>query len=93
MTVLDTFPKQPNEVLDYDIDFSDWLAERDDTIASVTADCDDGIEVDLVTHLNGVVKLWMVGGTSGRSYKVTATVVTADGRTKEGDIRIQVREL
>lgn len=94
MATLEKFTKQPGETLDFDIDFSEWLADRDpdDTVSSATVDAEDGITVDSYVLSSGVVKVWLSGGTDGTSYKVTAAATTASGRTKEGEITIKVKE-
>jgi hypothetical protein len=37
-------------------------------------------------------KVWLAGGTSGARYKVTTTMVTHDGRTKEHEFLVIVSE-
>lgn len=51
---MDTFPKQPDEILDYDVDFSAFLAlETPDTLLSATSDVSEGItEADQTTYLD-----------------------------------------
>lgn len=100
MSILGTFNKQPDEVLDYDFDFSEWLTERDDTIASVTAEAEPGLtlpatvdSVDNPSHANGIVKVFTSGGTDKARYKVTVTVTTAAGRVKQAEIAVRVKEV
>lgn len=94
MATLARFTKQPGEVLDFDIDFRAWLADRDpdDSVASVTVSADTGITVDSYVLSSGVVKIWLSGGTDKTAYKVTATATTDSGRIKEGEITIMVKE-
>lgn len=93
MAILGTFPKQPLERLDYDIDFSEWLSAGD-TVVSATVIAATGIEAEtpLIDTTQKIVKVWITGGTSGVTYKVQVTAVTTEGRIKEGEIRIKVRE-
>lgn len=91
---LATFEKQPAEVQDYDIDFAtSYLADLADTAVSHTVAFDPGIEVPLTTMSDGVVKVWVSGGTSGQKYKITATITTVGGRVREGEILVKVKEL
>ncbi len=88
---LQKFTKQPNDVLDYDIDFSDWLVSGDE-VESVTVTAETGITVDSTNITSEIVKIWLSGGTDGSSYKVTALAVTEGGRTKEKEFIIKIKE-
>lgn len=91
--ILETYIKQPNEVQDYDIDFNEYLAGMgNDTITSHVVEADAGINVDTSLVINGVVKIFLSGGTDGGRYNVTARVTTAGGRVREGEIQIKVKE-
>lgn len=92
MAILGRFTKQPGEVQDYDVSFVDWLAALTDTAVSHTVTVDAGLTLDSSVLTDGVVKAWLRGGTDGTSYKVTVTVVTAVGRTKEDEIVVKVKE-
>ena len=94
MAILGVFIKQPQEVLDYDFDYSEWLPVSD-TIISATAVADAGITlgstiIDPATQR--VVKQWVSGGISGITYKIQITATTAGGRIKEVEFKIRVRE-
>ncbi len=91
--VLGRFTKQPADVLDYDFDYSDWLEDRNDTISSHSVVSEAGLVVGNVFVLNGVVKVFLSGGTNGSSYKVTCTVITTGGRTKQAEITVKVKEV
>jgi hypothetical protein len=92
MTILATFTKQPADVQDYDVDYSDWLAGFSDTGASATVAVESGITLNLYTLASGVVKVWLSGGADGSTYKITTTLTTTGGRTKQAEIRIKVKE-
>ena len=91
--ILGKFTKQPADVLDYDFDYSDWLDDRVDTIATQTVTADTGITVGTVSNASGVVKAWISGGTDGQTYKVTCTMTSAGGRIKQAEISIRVKEV
>lgn len=93
MTILATYIKQPNEVQDYDIDFTEYLASMGgDSILSHTVLADTGITVDSSLVINNVVKIFLSGGYDHESYNVTARVTTVGGRVREGEIKIKVKE-
>lgn len=90
--ILNTFIKQPAEVLDYDIDYSGSL-DAGDSIVAKTVIADTGISVDTSLIVGGnTVKIWISGGTNGATYKVTSRVTTAAGRVREDEIKIKVKE-
>lgn len=89
--ILATFVKQPADVQDYDIDFTDYLTGLSDTGASAEVVADPGITIDSDTLNAGVVKVWVSGGTAG-TYKITATLTTSAGRVKEAEIKLKVKE-
>ena len=93
MSVLGKFFKQPVEVQDYDIDFTSYLEFHNDLALSHTAFAESGISILSSALTNGVVKVFVSGGTDGNQYKVSATVTTQGGRIKQGDILVKVKEI
>ena len=98
--MLGIMPKQPADVLDYDVDFSTWLPQADTV---TTANAVVSPAYDAVTNPNGLqvtavqiqspdVKVWTSGGVNGITYKVTVSASTAGGRTKEVDFQIRVKD-
>lgn len=82
-----TFTKDPAAVLDYQLDWSAWLVA--DTIAtSAWAVAGSGIVVDSDTNDTTTATVWLSGGTSGKEYTATNTIVTAAGRTESRTIDI-----
>lgn len=97
MPVLGTFPKQPADVQDFDIDYGEFCAgfTPADTLDSATAPvvtADAGITVLQVTRSGNVVKVWLSGGVSGNTYKVTCRATTIGQRVKEVEIKVKVKE-
>jgi hypothetical protein len=86
-----TFEKDPDAVLDYQFDWSDWLAEGD-SISSYTIDEDTGITVDSSSNDADSVTVWLSGGTALENYVVRCEIVTSDGRTDERSMLLRVRE-
>ncbi len=91
--ILDTYTKQPAEVLDYDIDYTDWL-EAGDIIVGKTVTVDTGLNIDSSSIFGASlkVKVWLSGGTHGTTYKVTVTITTLLGMVKQDEFKIRVKE-
>lgn len=89
MATLNQFTKDPSAVLDYTTDWSQWLLTGD-TIASATVVATAGISVNSFSNTTTSVSAWLAGGTSGVPYQVTFGVVTAQGRTDERSITVNV---
>lgn len=85
-----TFTKDPSAVLDYQIDWSDWLGS--DTISTSSWDVQDGITEESDEKTTTTTTIWLSGGTAGSDYKLVNQIVTAEGRTDERTITILVRE-
>ena len=96
MTILAKFEKQPADVQDFDIDFSEWLADRNDSApgpAGFAVEVEPvGLTILAQTLTDGVVKVWTSGGTDGATYKITATVTTTWHRVKQAEIKVKVKE-
>jgi hypothetical protein len=79
-------PKPPAEVDSINFDFSERLAARGDTLASVTSlqiVNSPGAALDLSgpAHANGVVSAEWSAGTLGETYTLECVVTTTAGRT------------
>jgi len=92
MALLGKFVKQPIEVQDYVVDFSTWLTGLNDTVQSHTVAAETGIVVNSSVMTGGAVQIWLSGGTDGMTYKVTVTLTTVQGRVKQSEFKIKVKE-
>lgn len=92
--ILGNFTKQPVDVVDYDIDYSEWLTDGDNVQSAtiVTAPATD-LTIDAVFINDPRVKIWVSGGINGITYKVTVTTTTADGRVKQDEFRVKVKDI
>lgn len=90
MTHNQVFVKDPEAVLDYLFDWSDWLVT--DTITTSTMAAETGITIDDDDNDDTTATVWLSGGTAGEDYRVTNTIVTMGGRTDERTIIARVRE-
>jgi hypothetical protein len=93
MTILGRFTKQPTEVLDYDVDFSEWFADRTDVIGSIAVTADAGITIASSSNSGFVVKVVLSGGSNGVRYKITVRITTAPSAfVREADFVVTVKE-
>ena len=95
MANIGSFTKQPVEVLDYDIDTSDWITSGDLVITAASVSTPTGLTVVSTSIFDDglKVKVWVSGGTSGTTYKIETTMTTSDGRTKQSEWRVKVKEV
>lgn len=100
--ILGRFIKQPAETLDYDIDFTEFLADGDSLSTQGDPPLPDPL--DVVVSPSGLtlgptivigglkVKQWLSGGTNGVRYKVTMTMTSNAGRIKQVEFFVTVKD-
>lgn len=86
----DEFTKDPDAVLDYSIDWSNWLGA--DTISTSTWSVPAGITKDSDTKTTTKATIWLSGGTDSSDYELTNRIVTISGRKDDRTITIKVRQ-
>lgn len=88
----DTIPKDPDAVLPYDFDWTDWLDGA--TIATRTVTVSSGLTKDSDSIMAGSLKVrvWLSGGTAGQTYTVACKITTSDNRTDERTVSIAVMQ-
>jgi hypothetical protein len=84
------FVKDPDAVLDYQIDWSSWLDS--DTISTSDWTVPSGLTEDSASNTTTTATIWLSGGTEGETYTVINEIVTAGGRTDNRSIYIRVEE-
>ena len=90
MSVLAQFAKDPLAVLDYTVDWSLWLPTGD-SISTFTVTASAGITVNSSSNTNSTVTAWVQGGVAATPYTVTYLITTAQGRTDERTIILNVQ--
>ena len=87
--------KDPADVLDFGLDWSDQLAlaNPDDTISSVTWTVPAGLTSGAQFVVGAVATIWLSGGTAGTDYTIICRMVTSGGRTLERSVKLLVKEL
>lgn len=86
------FDKDPSAVLDYEFDWSAWLAVSE-IINSHTVTVPAGITRDSSSDTDTAVTAWLSSGTAGNTYTVTCQIVTNQARTDERSIVIRVKDM
>jgi len=108
MALLGSFTKQPAEVVDFDIDYSEYFSATDVIVSTgnpptpfgatifvtSTTETTPALAVDnsFVLDEGKTLKLWISGGTDGATYKVTARVTSSGGRVKEVEFKVKVKD-
>jgi hypothetical protein len=85
------FPKDPDAVLDYQWDWSDWLADGE-TITAAVIDVPDDLTLDSQEDTDTTVTAWLSDGVTGAGYKLTCHITTSEGRTDDRSIYIKCQE-
>jgi len=89
--------KDPSSVLDYTIDWTNWLSG--DTVSSVVYDLENGITTSTaiggvaVSNTTTTTTVNIAGGTAGNIYNVKCTMTTTNGRTVVKNFRIKVEDI
>ena len=92
-TIKKVIKKDPDARLDYTWDWTDWLVGADTIVnpVSVAYTPNDGSMTLGTPVINGGYVVVMIsGGTLGRSYRVTASIDTAEGREDDRSFTLQV---
>lgn len=83
--------KDPDEVLDYTLDWSARLGEVDIIIESLWPDPPAGIVMDSDSYSTSSTVLWLSGGEVNASYSFVNRIVTAGGRTMDQTVKLKVK--
>ena len=84
------YVKDPDATLDYEFDWSDWLATGE-TIASEDVTVEDGLTKGSVTESDGKVTVRLSGGTVNTRYSVACKITTSSGQIDERTMSILVK--
>ncbi len=82
--------KDPESVLDYSLNWSDWLGT--DTISAVVWTVPAGITQTTATNTTTAATIWLSGGTANAEYTIECKITTASGRTDERSFIVKIRE-
>lgn len=89
-------PKDPDEVLDYQLDWADPDDPRLETGETLTASqysiVEGDVEINSQTFAeSGLTTVWLSGGTSGTLCIVLNRVTTSGGRTYDQSVKLRIR--
>ncbi|MFJ4828412.1 hypothetical protein ACIP79_00500 [Streptomyces sp. NPDC088747] len=82
--------KDPDAVLDWVWDWSDWLAPGE-TITTSDFTVSAGLDLDSDSNTLSSATAWLSGGEPGTPYLVANRITTSAGRTDERSITIRVK--
>lgn len=79
--------KDPDEILDYTIDWSNRLST--DTIADSAWSVPTDLTIVTSSKTSTTTTIWLADGIAGNTYTITHTITTAAGRTLEETIQLR----
>lgn len=80
--------KDPNEKLDYQIDWSERLS--DDTIATSTWIIPTGLVLEVSSNTDTTTVVWLSGGVLSKNYKITNRITTVAGRIMDQSVFLTI---
>lgn len=88
--------KDPNEVLDYQLNWAnadDPRLETGETITSSTFSVEEGdVVIDSSSYVaSGLTTVWLSGGTAGIRCTILNRIITSGGRTYDQSVRLRIR--
>ena len=88
------FVKDPDAILDYSIDWSNWLGN--DTIDTSTWVAESPLIIisasDVIDATNTITTVFVSGGVVNNKYNLTNHIITAGGREDDRTITIIIKE-
>ena len=85
------FYKDPDAILDYVIDWSDWLTGTE-TISTSTWIVPSGITEESSSNTTTTATIWLSSGTVPLGYKVVNRIVSSDNREDDRSIFIRIKD-
>lgn len=86
-----SFDKDPNAILDYAVDWSQWLTSGE-TISVSTFTVGSGLTKEAESNTTTKATVWLSGGTAGKVYRVVNRITTNQARTDDRTLLIKVIE-
>lgn len=84
--------KDPDSILDYTVDWTDWLAPLADVIVSVEWLPSAGITVQSFSNTSATATAFVSGGVLDADEFVTCRITTAGGRTEDRTINFTMTQ-
>ena len=93
MSQVGTVTQQPADVQDYDIEFAEWFPPGD-VIVGCFIDVQPAMPLPPSYAIQGQrVKVWVYAGATDGKYKITVRPTTNDGRVKEVELMVRIKEV
>lgn len=89
--------KDPNEVLDYVMEWDERLDVGDEITSSIwffaVENDSPGLQIDSDDFVNSppYTVAWLSGGTLGVTYQLTNRITTAGGRTMDQTVKVKIK--
>lgn len=95
MALLGTITKQPREKIDFDLSYASVLAGRTDSLATIATEIApaDQLTVEYTQISGTTVKIKLIQGNTGVSYKVTVIATTNNNFVYEDEVTVMVEEV
>lgn len=87
-----TIRKDADATLDYQFDWSAYLTDPADAIASGSFIVEGGLTIHSQVFGQSAAVVWLSGGSVGLTYRVTCRITTNGGRTDERSIFLKIVE-
>jgi hypothetical protein len=92
-----TILKDPDAILDYTFDWTQWLAAASvtpDTIATAVGAVSGAVTaaINSTSHDAQKVTLWVSGGAAGEKIVLRCRITTAAGRTDDRTVYLKVKD-
>lgn len=88
---MSTFIQDPDALLDYAVDWSDYLATGDFIVSAETS-AQSGITIASQSFTSAIHTIFLEGGTEGEEYEITSRIFTNGGRRDDRTFLIIIEE-
>lgn len=85
------FIQDSDSILDYTLDWSNWLVS-DDTLAHAVFYPDVGLVLVSENNTSTTASCWIAGGAAGSTYNVTCHITTDRGRQDDRTFQLYIKE-
>jgi hypothetical protein len=85
-------PKDPDAVLDYQFNWSDWLQEDETIVESIfIVEGSSTLVLDRELINGGFTEFWAAGGENGDIAKITNRITSSEGRVDDDTCTLRIR--
>lgn len=89
--ITSTVPKDPDSIVDYGLDWADWLTGGETITASSWPSLGD-LTNESDSFTTTATAIFISGGVAGATYTLTNRITTSAGRVEDRSIKISCRE-